>query len=78
MPTVLVVSGYRFMIYTDDHAPAHVHVRVGNKVAKILLEPVSVESSGRFNRGEIRKIVDLTVEHRNLLLEAWDKQFPKR
>jgi hypothetical protein len=47
-------------------------------VAKILLEPVGVESPSGFNRGEMSRIIDLTVEHRELLLEAWDKQFPAR
>jgi len=63
MPTVLRIDGYRFVIYSHDHAPAHIHVQARGKEAKILLEPVSVASTGGFNRSEISKITDLTIEH---------------
>ena len=36
MNTVLRVGGLRFMIFVDDHAPAHVHA-IGDGVAKINL-----------------------------------------
>ncbi len=27
MPTVFYIKGYRFMFYSDDHEPIHVHVK---------------------------------------------------
>jgi hypothetical protein len=37
MPTVLRKDGFEFMIYTDDHEPAHVHVFKGEGKAKIII-----------------------------------------
>ena len=78
MVTVLRESGYRFVIHTDDHAPAHVHVWARGKVAKLLLEPVSVVKTGGFNRSEISNIVDLTLQYQAVLLAEWDKRFETR
>ena len=43
MPTVLRESGFSVKIYTEDHAPMHVHVRHQNREAVILL---GVETEG--------------------------------
>lgn len=38
MPTVLRERGFRFVINTDDHFPAHVHVFNGGNEAVIEFE----------------------------------------
>ena len=74
MPTVLRGSGFRVVIYANDHTPAHVHV-FGSGEAKVDL----VGTDGRpqliwvfgMTVGEVRKAMQLVDDHQALLLEAW-------
>ena len=68
--------GYRFVIYTADHLPAHVHV-VGAGQAKINLigyggEPGLVSSIG-IKRSEMRRLMDEVIVHRDRLLADWER-----
>lgn len=74
MVTVHRETGLRFVIYTDDHEPAHVHV-IGDGTAKIGLGPVDgkvelVHSVG-LNAGDLRRTMRIVTEHRAALLECW-------
>mgnify|MGYP001335360210 CR=1 FL=1 len=74
MVTVLRESGFRFVIFTDDHEPAHVHV-YGDGEAKIQLvgrqgEPELVWLQ-RMKSGDVRKAMAIVVRHRTELLARW-------
>jgi hypothetical protein len=71
-PTVLRESGYQFIIFTNDHPPAHVHVRRSGKAARIRLEPVEILDSHEFNTRELGKILSIVEENQDVILEAWD------
>jgi hypothetical protein len=76
MPTVLRVGPYRFFFYAGDGGePPHVHVEREDFEAKFWLDPVRLERSGGFSRKEIKRIRDLTAEHRDQLLESWNEFF---
>ena len=76
MPTVLRVGAYRFFfVALDREEPPHVHVRREKKVAKIWLEPISIERTGRFNEKDLTRILKLVEENRPLLLERWHEFF---
>jgi hypothetical protein len=67
---------FRFVIYTSDHEQAHVHV-VGAGQAKINLlgpdgAPVVVWSIG-IKRGDLRRLIDETVERRDAFLQEWKR-----
>ena len=55
--------------------PPHVHVIHNEKVAKIWLAPVSVEYHRGYNQPELNRIVRLTMENQEKLLEAWNGYF---
>jgi hypothetical protein len=68
--------GYRFVIYTSDHEPAHVHV-VGPGQAKINLlgpggAPMIVFSVG-IKRADLRRLLAEVEEQRGRLLENWER-----
>jgi len=68
--------GFRFVIYTSDHEPAHVHV-IGAGQAKINLlgpdgAPVVVWSAG-IKRADLRRMLDETAEHRESFLQDWKR-----
>lgn len=68
--------GYRFVIYTLDHEPAHVHV-TGPGHAKVNLlgrqgTPEVVFSVG-IRRSDMRRLLAEVKEHRDLLLREWER-----
>lgn len=76
MVTVHREAGLRFVIFTDDHKPAHVHV-IGDGNSKIDLtgpdgKPELVTNDG-FKAGDLRKALRIVAERRALLLEKWDE-----
>jgi hypothetical protein len=75
MPTVLREAGYQFIMFSSDHPPAHVHVRKEGKLAKVLLNPIEFERTGGFNAGEQSKIIDITREHQDFLINEWNRLY---
>jgi hypothetical protein len=68
-------AGFRFMIFTDDHEPAHVHI-FGDGEMKINLIgvdglPVFVASVG-FKRSDRRKALRIVGEHQLEFLKCWE------
>ena len=75
MPTI-IIEGYRFRFYSSDgNEPPHVHVLRAEREAKIWLQPVEVEYNRNYNRGELTRILKLTQQHQERLLEAWHAYF---
>jgi len=55
MPTVLLSGPYRFFFYASDRdEPPHIHIERDDNVAKFWLDPIRLQSSGGFARGEIK------------------------
>jgi hypothetical protein len=75
MPTVLVVDAYRVMIYTNDHAPAHVHVFRGREEVVIILatasDPMAVREVRRMTIAHVRAAYRIVADNHALLLNAW-------
>jgi hypothetical protein len=75
MPTV-VIEGYKFRFYSSDIVePPHVHVLRGENVAKIWLSPISTAYNHGYNRRELNRILEVTEENRERLLEVWHDYF---
>lgn len=75
MPTILI-GGYKFRFYSSDiQEPPHVHVIHGENVAKIWLVPVSVEYNHGYNQPELNRILRLTLQNQERLLEVWNDYF---
>ena len=76
MVVVHRAHGYRFVIYTNDHEPAHVHI-TGPGQAKINLlgpngAPELVSSVG-IKRSDVRRLFAEVVERRDEFLRAWER-----
>lgn len=75
MPTIFI-EGYKFRFYSSDRLePPHVHVIRDELVAKIWLDPITVEYNRGYNGPELNRIVKLTETNRARLLEAWNAHF---
>ncbi len=75
MPTVLIIKGYRFFFYVNDHSPVHIHIEKGDGTAKFNLEPVELIKSRRFKASEIAEIRKLVIENIELFKDKWDEYF---
>ena len=76
MVTVHREAGFRFIIFVDDHEPAHVHV-VGDGKAKINLvgpdgKPELIYNDG-LKAGDLRKAMLIVAEQQEAMLERWDE-----
>jgi hypothetical protein len=76
MPTVLRSGPYRAFFYAGDgHEAPHVHIERDRSKAKYWLDPVVLDSSSGFSRGELMDIYRLISEKRVVLLEKWHDYF---
>ncbi len=76
MPTIFRIGPYRFFFYSSDRdEPIHVHVEREICIAKIWVDPIRLQNSGRFNRSEINRILSLVSEHQTEIMEAWYEYF---
>lgn len=73
MPTIFTEGGFRFMIYVDDHLPAHVHAIGADCVIRIGLEPLEVLSSVGAKENDVRRAAGIADRRREELLAAWRK-----
>lgn len=76
MPTVHRALGLRFVIFTNDHEPAHVHAMSPDGEARIELvaaggAPVLVWVRGRMSNPDVRRAMTEVGRERVRLLAAW-------
>lgn len=72
MVTVLREHGLRFVIYTADHEPPHVHV-YGDGEARIDIASLKVMTQGGMPDRDVRRAVDTIEANRDRFLEVWRK-----
>ena len=76
MPTVLKIKGYRFFFFSlEGNEPPHIHVELGEKVAKYWLDPVNLASSYGFRSHDLTKVRAIVIENRVKFLEKWNEHF---
>ena len=63
MPTFFTEGGFRFMIYVDDHLPAHVHAIGADCMVRI----------GLAKDNDVRRATEIAERRREELLAAWRK-----
>jgi Domain of unknown function (DUF4160) len=76
MVTIFRESGLSFVIFRDDHPPAHVHV-FGDGMLKIELgttqDEVRVVDAERMKAGDVRKAKRIVMERRDELAAKWEE-----
>jgi hypothetical protein len=71
MPTIYRENGVRFVIYLDDHLPAHIHI-IGDGEAKIALEPdIELLWQRGFSNLDVKKALDVVKTNRIEFLSRW-------
>jgi len=79
MPVVFRHEGYTFFFYSNEgnpREPLHVHVRKGESVAKIWLEPsLGVATSYKLDASELRELAEIAFSRRQEIEEKWNEFF---
>lgn len=76
MPTVLLINGFRFYFYMNEHLPVHVHVSKGGAKAKIILVPeIELIVNNGFKIREVKEILTIVSEYYNHLIQKWYETF---
>lgn len=78
MPTIFIILGSRFMFYSNDHLPVHVHVRKGGVEAKFSIFPVVMIENHGMTKAEIKMIESIIEENEEVIAEHWNNFFNKK
>jgi hypothetical protein len=76
MVTVHREGGFRFVIYRDDHEPAHVHVI---KDGEVIVDLVGADGAPEIRQAynvtasDLRKSLRIVVKQRESLLAKWQE-----
>jgi hypothetical protein len=65
--------GFDVRIYTNDHSPIHVHVELAERNAVVYMDDYTVRENYGFKSREIKKIIALLKQHRNLIVAEWNR-----
>lgn len=75
MPTILRQDGFRFVIFVDDHEPAHLHVWYGGAIARIRIgdpnSPPRMVDPGSMRTPDARRAVRIVERRQGEFLNAW-------
>jgi len=76
MPTLLLLRGFRFFFYMNEHLPIHVHVTKAESEARVVLVPeIEVTFCRGFKKNEMREIIEIIIEHYEQFIEKWNNTF---
>jgi len=76
MPTVLRKYGIRFHFYGSEmDEPPHIHAEGHGGTAKVWLGSLDFAEHRGFKASDLKRIIEVTTEHRDELLEAWHEFF---
>ncbi|MDR2963519.1 MAG: DUF4160 domain-containing protein [Bacteroidales bacterium] len=80
MPTIFIFFGLRFMFYSNDHEPIHVHVVKGKGCVKeyavfqVIPETILLENHG-LKSNELKMSEMVIEENREIIVDNWNRFF---
>ena len=75
--TVFIIFGFRFMFYSNDHTPIHIHVIKDGCEAKYNIEPVELVFNHGFKRHDLSLIESIVLENKEIIIDRWRSYFNK-
>lgn len=79
MPELLRLFGLRFLFFSNDHDPIHVHVVKGKgKIvakAKFNMNPVELVENQGLSASELKMAEAVIEENKDLFAERWNEFF---
>ena len=77
MPTLFYLFGFRFMFYSNDHEPIHVHVIKDEHEAKFRVDPVQLIENNGLKSSELRLAESVIEENKEIIINRWNEYFKK-
>ena len=77
MPTIFIFFGFRFLFYSNDHEPIHVHVIKDSCEAKYGVNPIELIYNHGFKKSEIALIESIIEDNKDIIIERWYAYFKK-
>jgi hypothetical protein len=78
MPTIFIFFGLRFVFFSNDHEPVHVHVIRGKTeelaVFQVIPEVTLLKSNG-ISSHELKMAEAIIEENKEVIVEAWNNFF---
>lgn len=74
MPTLLMLKGFKFFFYANEHEPKHIHVIKDEYFAKIDLETLNVSKS-TFKAKDLKFVLEVVKEHQIDFVRSWNDYF---
>ena len=76
MPTLFIFFGFRFMFYSNDHEPIHVHVIKGDSEARFQVQPeVELIDNRGLKTAELKLAESIVEDNKELIIERWNSFF---
>jgi hypothetical protein len=77
MPTLLIIDGFKFFFYANEHEPKHIHIMKGGDFAKIKL--VSLQIVHNYMKPkDLNKALALVTIHKDEFERKWNEYFSQR
>lgn len=73
MPTVLRVDGFSFRIYTQDHAPPHVHVHNADGWCRMYIATGAVSKKVGMRPPDVLRAERIVAANENFLTRKWEE-----
>ncbi|MEW6056474.1 MAG: DUF4160 domain-containing protein [Bdellovibrionota bacterium] len=64
---------FKFVIYPQDHRPAHVHVLAAGAEAKFDIQTGKCLAVHGFSKPTLTQLSEVVVKNRDLLIETWEE-----
>ena len=77
MPTIFIIFGFRFLFFSDDHEPIHVHIIKDGHEAKYNISPLEQVYARGFKKHEINLIESVLEENSEVIVDRWNDFFRK-
>jgi len=80
MPTLFVLFGFKFLFYSNDHEPIHIHVKKGQGKrmihAKFQVDPmVELMENNGFKSSQLKLVKAIVEENKAIIIEKWNIYF---
>ena len=71
MPTIFIFFGFRFMFYSNDHEPVHIHVLKDGNEAKYNVSLIKQVYNHGFKKHDIALIESIISENEDIIIDRW-------
>lgn len=74
----IYIFGFRFMFYSNDHEPIHVHVIKDGNEAKYNVSPLTQIYNHGFKKHDIALIESIISENEAVIIDRWKEYFNQK